>query len=192
MNLRFPQSRVSTKSGNWITVSVLVVAGTLIVFHFNRVATAGAHAADVPQAMAARQVIDNYLDAEQGRFADLPTTLGNTDALLQECLADRSGAQVPLASLHSDPFRFAAATQSIAAEAATEKKSDTDRVAMLQDLQKLRLQSIVAGGDNPQCMIDDRLYHAGEQVGNFTIERIDAAVVVVRNGGYRFELKIAG
>ena len=192
MNFPFPHSRVSTRSGNWITVGVLVGAGTLIVLHFNHVTTAGAHPADVPQAMAARQVIDNYLETERGSFADLQATLGNTDALLEKCLADRSGAQVPLASLHNDPFRFAAATQSIAAAAATEQKSDIDRVAMLQDMQKLRLQSIVAGGDPPQCMIDDRLYHAGEQVENFTIERIDAAVVVVRSGGYRFELKIGG
>jgi hypothetical protein len=41
-------------------------------------------------------------------------------------------------------------------------------------------------------MIDDRLYHAGEQIGHFTIEQIDAESVVVRNGGYRFELKIGG
>jgi hypothetical protein len=192
MKFQFSQSRLTAKTGNWVTATVLAGAGTLIVCHFNHAAAAGAGPMDAPETLAARQVINNYLHAEQGGFAVLPSMLSKTDSLLEQCLADRSASQVPLASLRNDPFRIAPATQSVAAEAATEQKSDTDRVEMLQDLQKLRLQSVVATGDNPQCMINDRLYHAGEEIDNFTIERIDAAAVVVRNGGYRFELKIAG
>jgi hypothetical protein len=62
---------------------------------------------------------------------------------------------------------------------------------MLHDLQKLQLQSIMTSGDHPQCMIDGSLYREGDKIDSFTIESIDGGTVVVRNAGYRFELKIA-
>jgi hypothetical protein len=40
------------------------------------------------------------------------------------------------------------------------------------------------------CMINNSLYLEGQQVESFTIERISPNAVVVRNGSYRFELRM--
>ena len=134
MRTEIDKPRLSAKCGTWITASLLLGTGAVVIFHYNHAMAANANDLESSQTIAARQTIADYLNAEQGKFTELQGTLRTTDKLMQQCLADPSPAQVPLAKLRNNPFR----------------------------------------------------------ADNFTIERIDQGVVVVRNGGYRFELKIAG
>jgi hypothetical protein len=54
----------------------------------------------------------------------------------------------------------------------------------------LQLQSIVHSGSRKACMINNTLYAEGQQVDQFTIEKIEASRVIVKSGAYRFELKM--
>jgi hypothetical protein len=182
--------RLAKTPGNLIVWSLLLIALLAVVLHFSHATAASASPPDSPQTVAARLVIADYLNSQQPQFATFESTLSSTDGLLQRCLADPAQWQVPLAKLRRNPFGMAASDQS-AADPNPDRKSDADRVTMLTDLQKLQLQSIVASGDHPQCMIDGRLYQEGDKIDSFTIESIDGGTVVVRNGGYRFELKVA-
>jgi hypothetical protein len=184
-------NRVGKTPGNLIVWGLLLFALLAIVLHFSNATAANACPPESPQTVAARQVITDFLNARQAQFAGFQSTLSATDALLQHSLAGPAQSQVPLAKLRSNPFGAGAVDRATDADPVSQEKSDADRVAMLADLQKLQLQSIVASGDHPQCMIDGRLYQEGDKIDSFTIESIDAGVVVVRNGGYRFELKIA-
>ena len=147
---------------------------------------------DSPSAITPREVVTNYLNGGKENRAELLGMLSSTDKLMQRCLADPDGAQISLSKLRSDPLGVAPVVQSAASNAAQAHETDGARVAMLQQIEKLQVQSIVSSGERPACMIDNRLYREGEQIDDFTIERIDQSEVVVRNGDYRFELRITG
>lgn len=51
----------------------------------------------------------------------------------------------------------------------------------------LELGSIVRGGRSA-CLVNNTLYHQGDQIGNFTVVEIKPKSVVVRQGKYSFEL----
>ncbi len=109
-----------------------------------------------------------------GRFKEFPTT-----------------AQVPLADLTSNPFRFAnAAAGESVDDAASRKKREEERKTVLAKAQALKVQSIVYGDVNKMCMINSNPYREGETVEGLTIEKIRAESVIVRAAGYRFEIKM--
>jgi type IV pilus assembly protein PilO len=145
-----------------------------------------------PDEIESRQIVANYLTGERRNDARFNGMLHDTDKLMQECLAAPDAQQVSLVNLRSDPFRAGQTSGAASHNAGTVRAADGDRVAMLRAIEKLQLQSIVSSGDRPACMIDNHLYREGEQLDTFTVERIEQAQVVVRNGSYRFELKISG
>ena len=61
---------------------------------------------------------------------------------------------------------------------------------MLKAVQGLQLQTVMSGEVRKACMINNTLYQEGQQVEGFTIEKISPGGVVVKNGPYRFELKM--
>jgi hypothetical protein len=48
----------------------------------------------------------------------------------------------------------------------------------------------MSGGARKSCMVNNTLYTEGQQVDGFTIEKIAPDSVIVRNGSYRFELRM--
>ena len=61
---------------------------------------------------------------------------------------------------------------------------------MLKAVQELQLQSVMHSDAMQACMIDNTLYREGQQVGGFTVEKINPNAVIVKNGAYRFELRM--
>jgi hypothetical protein len=55
-------------------------------------------------------------------------------------------------------------------------------------VQNLKLQSIVHSGKSAACMINNILYQPGQQVDQFTVERINPTSVILRSGTFRFEV----
>jgi hypothetical protein len=60
----------------------------------------------------------------------------------------------------------------------------------LKAVQELQLQSIMFSDNRKACMINNSLYREGQQVGDFSIEKISPQSVVVEMNKLRFELKM--
>jgi hypothetical protein len=167
---------------SWISIGMAGAACLCVamVGHFYSPSVARGQAG---QRVAAQEAISTYLQTGELSSRQLARTFEKTDRLVRRLSADAGASQVPLAEVYRDPFSGDATADS--------KPPEQDRVAMLEALEKLQLQSVCAG-DRPSCMIDNRQYHEGEEVACFAIERIGREAVVIRNGGYRFELKISG
>jgi hypothetical protein len=75
-------------------------------------------------------------------------------------------------------------------ETAAKKRREEERQAVLKAVATLNLQSVIHSGTIKSCMINNTLYTEGQQVDDFVIERIDPGAVIVKNGVYRFELRM--
>lgn len=149
------------------------------------------------------QTISGFLNGGQHRLRQMERMLNDTQKVVQRFINYPSVTQVPLQNLRGNPFRHeslkakpdveapVAARAVHADEAARRQREARDKaVAEARDLAR-RLQSVVSG-NRPACMIDGKLYEPGQQVGAFTVESIDSQAVVVRQGDFRFSLKMSG
>ena len=86
---------------------------------------------------------------------------------------------------------MAMAAEEITVRRAHEKKKrEEERLAVLRAVNNLQLQSVMSGGARSSCMINTALYTEGQQVEEFTVEKVSPNSVIVRHGTYRFELKM--
>jgi len=60
----------------------------------------------------------------------------------------------------------------------------------LDAVAELKVQSIMRGTKYSSCMINNTLYHEGQQIGVLKIEQIAPNTVIVSSGKYRFEVKM--
>lgn len=90
-----------------------------------------------------------------------------------------------------NPFDVASAA-GVATAASDSDSADRQRMAARHDVQTLQLQSIVAGRGRRACLINQGVYEAGQTVGGFVVEKIDADRVILRRDSFRFELKLPG
>src|SRR5437660_1597989 len=70
------------------------------------------------------------------------------------------------------------------------RRKEEERQAVVKAVQGLQLQSIMHSTARQACMINNTLYREGQQIDGFTIEKITTSSVIVKNGTYRFELKM--
>ncbi len=142
------------------------------------------------QASPAAQTVHTFLDTGQDGVAAMRSMLQGTEKIVKEFLAYPSMAQVPLDDLKTNPFR-ARQQQAVVddSEAASKRRKDAERETTLKAVQALHLQSIMSG-KRGACMINNAMYTEGQQVGQFTIEKISQGIVIVKSGAYRFELKM--
>ncbi|HYE19611.1 MAG TPA: hypothetical protein VEA69_14260 [Tepidisphaeraceae bacterium] len=142
----------------------------------------------------ADQVIGQFMTDKNQNFAQMQKMLRDTDAVVKQFLTYPSVTQVPLTDLRTNPFQIAAADESAkptGKEAEREKKrKEEERQAVLRGVQNLQLQSVIASDRSKSCMINNVLYTEGQQVDAFTVEKIAPNAVIVRNGAYRFELRM--
>src|SRR5260221_394992 len=78
-----------------------------------------------------------------------------------------------------------------APEEVAKKKREDLRASVLKSAQGLQLQSVVIRGNQRAALISNALYHEGEAVDGFLIEKISPNSVVVRKETYRLELKMS-
>lgn len=98
-------------------------------------------------------------------------------------LAAIKSAQVPLASLSRNPFRNSA-------DATVKPASESTRPQLLAALQTMRLDSVLVSDTLRSCTINGRALSEGDTVRPFTIEKINSNSVTLKNGLYRFELRV--
>jgi len=167
--------------------SLLLIAPVVIYFMYNRNGPTPAAAAAANQPSEAQQTVKTFLDNGEDGMKLMRQMLQSTEKVVKNFLNHQT-PQVPLSDLKTNPFRVTkpAADDS---EAAGKKKHEEERQAMLKAVGNLNLQSIMSG-KRGACMINNTLYTEGQQVGQFTVEKISPGVVIVKSGQYRFELKM--
>jgi hypothetical protein len=147
-----------------------------------------ATAASAAETAQAKKTINSFLDNGGQNVKNMEQMLKDTQRYVQQFL-NPMVKQVPLAELRQNPFRQKA-NDGKADDAAAARKREEERQAMLKAVQALQLQSVMYGDTRKACMINNSLYREGQQVDSFTIDKINATSIVVKNGEYRFELKM--
>jgi hypothetical protein len=175
------------------TVAMFVVlaaagAGTYLMY-----ARTGPQSASASTDPKAQKVIKQYISDRDRNFIAMQKMLRDTEAVVAQFLNYPSIKQVPLSGLAANPFRLNEPTEQAVAprvdDAKEKRKREEERVAILNAVNALQLQSVMRGARN-SCMVNNALYTEGQQVDGFTIEKISTNSVIVRNGAYRFELRM--
>jgi hypothetical protein len=168
---------------------ILALAGAGTYGMYVKSGTQSATAAADPKAQA---VIKEFMTQRDKNAQAMKKMLTDTDAVVRQFMNYRV-EQIPLSGLVANPFRTAPANPgepSRADEEAAKKKREEERVAILKAVNGLQLQSVMHSDSRKSCMINNALYTEGQQVDSFLIEKIAPNCVVVRNGQYRFELRM--
>lgn len=184
------------KSSKWKGSQVLfglVLAGLAGVYFMHLKTGPKTATAAAPDAVAAKTTINTFLTTGGTNVKLMEKMLRSTEKVVQQFLAYPSVTQVPLTDLKTNPFRASTANPKSTDdvdEVAARKRKDEQRQSVLKAVQNLQLQSVLVSEKNRSCMINNALYLEGQQVDQFVIERVAPGAVVVRNGVYRFELKM--
>jgi hypothetical protein len=179
----------------WMYLLLLAaVAGGGGYFMYQRSGPASAEASLVtPEAAAAEQTINTFLTSGPDGIKMMQNMLKDTEKVVQQFLDYPSVTQIPLSALHTNPFRFAkpdANGKTTPDAELAKRKREEEKQAAIKASEALQLQSIMHSGSRKACMINNTLYSEGQQVEQFTIEKIEPARVIVKTGTYRFEIKM--
>jgi len=176
--------------GTVVMFVILAIAGCGTYYMYSRSSTQTAQAAADPKAQA---VIKQFMTERDKNAAALKKTLTDTESLVRQFLNGRV-QQIPLSGLHANPFRTTQANPdegpSRLDEEAQKRKREEERVAILKAVNGLQLQSVMHSDARKSCMINNALYSEGQTVETFLVEKIAPNTVIVRNGQYRFELRM--
>lgn len=188
------------RNATMILATLLLIGAGAVWFMRMKAGPATAKAAD-PIEKKADETIKKFLSDGPNNINSMKTLLKDTEKVVQEFLAYPSKKQIALESLQTNPFRFSVEKQADpeAEKARVEKerleKLAAEKAEIAKSVAKLQLQSILAGGRVPSCMISGRMHTEGEQVNGFVIEKITPTTVVVRSASqlapdnvYRFQL----
>lgn len=177
--------------GAVMMLAILVFGGAGTYMMYLRSGPKSASAAVNPAAAADAEVV-RFL-SEGGRNVSLmKQMLLGTERVVEQFNHYTEVSQVPLKDLKLNPFRFAPVKPVVAVdlEALAKAKREADRLAAIKAVQGLQLQSILRSHTAQQCMINNSLYSQGSQVEGFIIEKVNTDSVIVRNGLFRFELRM--
>jgi len=182
-----PKKKLNTTTAVLFVV-VALGGGALYLMHL-RAGPSSAAAAANP---AANATVEQFLNGGQTNIVQMERMLKETQKVVDQFLAYPSVTQIPLTALQTNPFRQLLGGDSSAAASAAElaRKKEEEKAAMLKALQGLQLQSVISMGAKSTCMVNNAMYREGQKVEDFTIEKITSNSVIVRNGTYRFELKM--
>jgi hypothetical protein len=167
---------------------LLVVAGAGTYFMYVRTGTqTAAAAADVK----AQQVIKQFMTEREKNPDAMRKMLLDTEEKVRWFRSYPGDNQRPLTA---NPFRMTpledAGKPAQPDDERAKRQREEERVAVLKAVNALQLQSVMHSEIKSSCMINNSLYTEGQQVEGFTIEKISPNAVIVRNGSYRFELRM--
>ena len=169
---------------------VLAVGGGGMYYMYKRQGPATA-TASTPEAAKAAETVNTFLSSGPSNIKAMQMMLKDTEKFVKQFLEYPSVKQTPLSALVTNPFRFAPKAANADADAdAAKKKREDEKQAALKASESLMLQSIITSGSRKACMINNALYLEGQQVDQFTVEKIEPHRVIVKTGTFRFELKM--
>lgn len=177
-------------------VGVLAACGAVLFFMYLRNGPQSANGAEA-SASPAGSVVSDFLSHGEGHVKSMWQALHNTDKFVDKFRTYSSRPQVPLTGLRTNPFRQTEAhaetpvahPEPAESESAAHRRREQERADAAKAAESLQLQSVLRGPRNA-CLINNTLYQQGQQVDGFVVEQITANSVIVRNGPYRFELKL--
>jgi hypothetical protein len=175
-----------------VTFVVLVIGAGGVWFMYQRTGPNSASAAN-KETVAAKATINNFLSGGTDNIKLMEGMLRNTQKVVQQFLNYPSLTQIPLSDLRTNPFRVKPEklnNDGSLSEAAAKRKLEEERVAALTAVQRLVLQSIMFGGSRRACMVNGAMYTEGQTIEGFTIEKVNQTSVIVKQGPYRFELRM--
>ncbi|WP_428940058.1 general secretion pathway protein GspB [Fontivita pretiosa] len=188
------EQKPAVSRGTIVMFVILVIGAAGLYFMYRRAGPSTANATVTRETAEAKKTITGFLSGGDANIKAMERMIRSTEKIVEQFLAYPSMTQVPLSALRTNPFRAHAEQKkqddgalSAAAEA---KRREEERRAILKAVQSLQLQSIMYSESRRACMINNTLYREGQQIDNFTIEKINPASVVVKQGTYRFELPI--
>jgi len=177
-----------------IFLAVLVVVGIGGTYFMYQRQGPSAAVAATPEAQKAEATINTFLTSGPDGIKMMQTMLKDTEKVVKQFLEYPSMTQIPLSSLHTNPFKSGPDKQPAktvdTSEEDAAKKREEEKLAATKASEALKLQSIIYSGSRKACMINNTLYLEGQQIDSFVIEKIEANRVIVKTGTYRFELKM--
>jgi hypothetical protein len=181
-----------TSQSTLLLFGLILVGAGVVYFMYLRGGPDAATAAANAEAEQAKQTISQFLDGGEKNMIAMQQMLKDTEKVVGQFRQYPSMKQVPLESLQNNPFQFKAPkeTDPNAAAVAARKKQEEERKAILKKVEELSLQTVIASGTRKACMINGTLFQEGQVVEGFTIDKIEAGGVIVKNGAYRFVLKM--
>jgi len=167
---------------------LLAVAGAGTYLMYVRT---GPQSASAAEDIKAQQVIKQFMSERQKNPDAMKLMLKETEEKVRWFRNYPGDNQKPLTA---NPFRMtplADAGTPVAPDNERDKRArEEERIAVLKAVNGLQLQSVMHSDARKSCMINNSLYLEGQQVEDFTIEKISPNAVIVRKGSYRFELKM--
>jgi hypothetical protein len=178
----------SGKTGMGILAGLILVGVVAVWFVYFRNGPQSAQGGLSPSDGGSQ--IKQFLDS--GNINLMKQTLKETEKIVKQFRAYPGKTQVPLESLHTNPFRE---LEPKTDEPAVATNHDAERAEELHKqaiaaVAELHLQSIVRSSKVHACMINNSLYREGQQIGILKIEQVSTNAVVVSSGQYRFEIKM--
>jgi hypothetical protein len=184
------EEKKPTNQSALMLFAILIIGGAGIYVMYLRTGPRSANAS--PASVAdAEATISDFMQGGNGSVSLLRKLLDGTANIVQQFKSPQV-AQVPLDDLKSNPFHMASAKAPTGpdAEELARKKKEEQRIAVLKAVQLLRLQTVMVHSDHKACMINNTLYQEGDTVDGFTLEHINSNSVIVKNGAFRFELRM--
>jgi Spy/CpxP family protein refolding chaperone len=167
---------------------LLAVAAVVVWFFFFRSGPQSAQAGTAANDGGGQ--IKEFLDS--GNINMMKQTLKETEKIVKQFRAYPGKTQVPVESLHTNPFRELDRKPDapIAANNRDAEKAEELHKQATAAVAELHLQSIVRGSKVRACMVNNTLYKEGQQIGILKVEQVTTNSVIVSSGQYRFEVKM--
>lgn len=184
------ETRQPVNQSTLVIFAILIIAAAGLYLMYRKAGPKPASAAVARETVEAKKTISGFLSGGQASIRTMETLLRNTEKIVQQFLMYPSTTQVPLSDLRTNPFRRHVPQNPFGSDSASARKREEERLAILKAVQSLQLQSIICSETRKACMINNTLYREGQSFDNFTIESISPSSVIVKNGPYRFELRM--
>lgn len=171
--------------------AILAVACGATYFMYVRSGPQTATAA--PAVSQHEEAVKTFLSGGNSNIKSMRVWLQDMNKVVEKFTTFSSAKQVPLDGLIKNPFHFETDRPKENVnleEIARKKKLEEQRQAAIQAAQALQLQSIVVSDTRRGCMINGAFYAEGQTVGDFKVEKINATTVIVREGQFRFQLRM--
>ena len=178
------------KRRNWNTlflVGLMLAVGAATYFMYK---VAGGPTGVTPRAevAAADTTINSFLSGGSQSIQSMVSNLHQAEAIKDRLYSYSATSQIPYDKLKAHPF----GDDDDNAPATNDLSQEDARLAAESTLKKLKLESIMYSGNSRDiCMINGRVYGAGEGSGSFKVEKIFAQKVQLRIGTFDFELSVA-
>ncbi len=175
------------KSTLVLILLVVLGGGGLYLMHLR----SGPKTAVAAQTQEATQTISSFLSGGDSNIKLMEKALRDTEAVVQRFINYPNATQVPLTELQTNPFHvWVVEDDQPQSDVVNKRRKEEERLAVIKTVQMLQLQSVMSGSAQRACMINNTLYREGQVVDGFTIDKISAGAVIIRQGQYRFELRM--